>query len=88
MLDTHETYKTPGITAATNRGHIARATVEAVAFQTGAVIDAMKQDSKEPLKKLAVDGGMTNGDACMEIIADIGNFSVIRPKMREWVTFS
>lgn len=43
----------------------------------------MKRDSEEPLKRLAVDGGMTNGDACMEIVADIGGFSVVRPKMRE-----
>jgi len=43
----------------------------------------MKLDSKVDLKYLKVDGGMTNGDMAMEILADIGGFSVIRPEMRE-----
>lgn len=44
----------------------------------------MKLDSKTDLTHLKVDGGMTNGDACMEILADIGGFDVIRPEMREY----
>jgi glycerol kinase len=44
----------------------------------------MKLDSKAELKHLKVDGGMTNGDTAMEILADIGGFSVIRPEMREY----
>lgn len=45
----------------------------------------MKLDSKVELKHLKVDGGMTNGDMAMEVLADIGGFSVIRPEMREYV---
>lgn len=48
----------------------------------------MKLDSKTDLKHLKVDGGMTNGDVCMEILADIGGFDVIRPEMREQVSIS
>ena len=46
----------------------------------------MQLDSNADLKHLKVDGGMTNGDLAMDILADIGGFSVIRPEMREWVT--
>jgi hypothetical protein len=45
----------------------------------------MKMDSAAELKHLKVDGGMTNGDMAMEVLADIGGFSVIRPEMREYV---
>jgi sugar (pentulose or hexulose) kinase len=45
----------------------------------------MKLDSGSDLKQLKVDGGMTNGDLTMSILADIGGFSVIRPEMREYV---
>ena len=72
-----------GLTSYTNPSHIARATLEANAFQTRAVIESMKLDSKTELKHLKVDGGMTNGDLCMEILADIGGFGVVRPEMRE-----
>ena len=43
----------------------------------------MKLDSKSELKHLKVDGGMTNGDMVMKVLADIGGFTVIRPEMRE-----
>lgn len=72
-----------GLTAYTNPSHIARATLEANAFQTRAVIESMLLDSKTELKHLKVDGGMTNGDLCMQILADIGGFGVVRPEMRE-----
>ena len=45
----------------------------------------MKLDSKTDLKHLMVDGGMTNGDKVMKVLADIGGFTVIRPEMRECV---
>lgn len=44
-------------------------------------------DSGSDLKQLKVDGGMTNGDLTMSILADIGGFSVIRPEMREYVSY-
>ncbi len=56
-----------GITAYTQKGHIARATLEATCFQTKAILDAMEKDSGKPLAELAVDGGMTNSDLCMQV---------------------
>jgi len=75
-----------GLSSYTNKCHIARATLEANAFQTRAILESMKLDSNVELKHLKVDGGMTNGDVAMEILADIGGFTVIRPQMREHVT--
>ncbi|KAF8159582.1 glycerol kinase [Crassisporium funariophilum] len=72
-----------GVSQYTNPSHIARATLEANAFQTRAIIESMKLDSGTDLKHLKVDGGMTNGDLAMSILADIGGFSVVRPEMRE-----
>ncbi|KAF9006010.1 glycerol kinase [Cyathus striatus] len=72
-----------GISQYTNPSHIARATLEANAFQTRAIIESMKLDSGTDLKHLKVDGGMTNGDLAMSILADLGGFGVIRPEMRE-----
>ncbi|KAF9218630.1 glycerol kinase [Gyrodon lividus] len=72
-----------GLSSYTTPAHIARATIEANAFQTRAILESMKLDSKTDLKHLKVDGGMTNGDTCMEILADVGGFDVIRPEMRE-----
>ena len=76
-----------GISQYTNPSHIARATLEANAFQTRAIIESMKLDSGSDLKQLKVDGGMTNGDLTMSILADIGGFNVIRPEMREYVSY-
>lgn len=77
-----------GISSYTNPSHIARATLEANAFQTRAVIESMKLDSGTDLQHLKVDGGMTNGDMAMQILADIGGFGVVRPEMREYVQHS
>jgi glycerol kinase len=43
----------------------------------------MRLDSKVDLKHLKVDGGMTNGELVMQVLADVGGFDVIRPEMRE-----
>lgn len=56
-----------GITAFTQRAHIARATLEATCFQTKAVLDAMEKDSKKALTELAVDGGMSSSDLTMQV---------------------
>lgn len=56
-----------GITANTQKGHIARATMEAACFQTKAILDAMQMDSGKSLTKLAVDGGMSNSNICMQV---------------------
>lgn len=72
-----------GITHHTERGHIARATLEAVCFQTKAIIDAMEKDSGQILRELKVDGGMSNSALCMQTQADLSRIPIIRPKMRE-----
>ncbi|KAL9127968.1 MAG: hypothetical protein Q9217_003259 [Psora testacea] len=72
-----------GITQYTERGHIARATMEATCFQTKAILDAMEKDSGRRLTELAVDGGMSNSDLCMQTQADIIGIPVDRPMMRE-----
>lgn len=51
----------------TQKGHIARATLEATCFQTRAILSAMEKDSGHKLAELAVDGGMTNSDFCMQV---------------------
>lgn len=56
-----------GITSHTEKGHIARATLEAVCFQTKAILDAMEKDSGHKLSELAVDGGMSNSELCMQV---------------------
>ncbi|KAH9026525.1 glycerol kinase [Lactarius pseudohatsudake] len=72
-----------GLTSYTTPAHVARATLEANAFQTRAVIDSMVLDAHSDLAHLKVDGGMTNGDLAMEVLADVGGFEVVRPEMRE-----
>jgi glycerol kinase len=56
-----------GITHHTQKGHIARAAMEATCFQTKAILDAMEKDSGHKLAVLAVDGGMSNSDLCMQV---------------------
>lgn len=56
-----------GLTQHTKKGHIARATMEATCFQTKAILDAMERDSNHKLNELAVDGGMSNSDLCMQV---------------------
>ncbi|KAL8869378.1 MAG: hypothetical protein Q9174_004316 [Haloplaca sp. 1 TL-2023] len=72
-----------GITQYTQQGHIARAAMEATCFQTKAILDAMEKDSGHKLSELAVDGGMSNSDLCMQSQADITGIPVDRPVMRE-----
>lgn len=56
-----------GITQYTEKGHVARATMEATCFQTKAILDAMEKDSGHKLAQLAVDGGMSNSNLCMQV---------------------
>ncbi|KAF7331359.1 Glycerol kinase [Mycena kentingensis (nom. inval.)] len=72
-----------GISAYTTPAHIARATLEANAYQTRAIVECMAQDAGTALRHLKVDGGMTNGDVAMQVLADVGGFTVVRPEMRE-----
>jgi len=72
-----------GMTRFINKGHIARAALEATAFQTSEVLDAMNKDSGVNLKSLKVDGGMVFNDILMQFQSDILNVPVIRPIVAE-----
>ncbi len=72
-----------GLTRYINKGHIARAVLEATAFQTKEILEAMRQDSGVDLKSLKVDGGMVRNDLLMQFQADILNVPVIRPVITE-----
>jgi glycerol kinase len=72
-----------GLTRFANRGHIARAALEATAFQTREVLDAMNADSGVPLRSLKVDGGMVRNDLLMQFQADVVGVSVTRPTVSE-----
>lgn len=69
-----------GITRGTTSAHIARATLESIAFQTRDVIDAMQADSAIMLEELRVDGGASANDLLMQIQADVLGVPVVRPK--------
>jgi len=72
-----------GLTRFVNKGHIARAVLEATAFQTREVLDAMEKDSGARLTALKVDGGMVFNELLMQFQADLLNVPVIRPKVSE-----
>ncbi|MEZ5128883.1 MAG: glycerol kinase GlpK [Micropruina glycogenica] len=72
-----------GLTRYVNRNHIARAVLEATAFQTREVLDAMEADSGVTLSELKVDGGMTMNDTLMQFQADQLGVDVVRPVVAE-----
>ena len=72
-----------GLTRFINKGHIARAALEATAFQTLEVLDALNADSGVALTELKVDGGMTNNNTLMQFQADILGVPVISPTITE-----
>jgi len=72
-----------GLTRYVNRGHFARAVLEATAFQTREVLDAMEADSGVTLKALKVAGGMVHNELLMQFQADVLGVPVIRPKVAE-----
>jgi glycerol kinase len=72
-----------GLTRYVNRGHIARAVLEATAWQTREVLDAMNADSGVALTTLKVDGGMVGNELLMQFQADVLGVPVIRPKVAE-----
>ncbi len=72
-----------GLTRYVNKGHIARAALEATAFQTREVLDAMEKDSGVHLTALKVDGGMVFNEMLMQFQADILGVPVIRPQVAE-----
>src|SRR5712691_9334560 len=72
-----------GMTRYVNKGHIARAVLEATAYQTREVLDAMEIDSGVSLNALKVDGGMVFNELLMQFQADILGVSVVRPAVAE-----
>ena len=72
-----------GLTRYATKGHLARAVLEATAWQTREVVDAMRTDSGVELTSLKVDGGMVHNDLLMQIQADVLGVPVIRPVVSE-----
>jgi len=72
-----------GLTRYANKGHLARAVLEATAFQTREVVEAMEQDSAIRLDDLRCDGGMVENDLLMQFQSDILDRPVLRPAVRE-----
>jgi glycerol kinase len=72
-----------GLTRFADKRHIARAALEATAFQAREIIDAMSRDSGIPIAELKVDGGMTTNELLMQFQADILDAPVVRPKVIE-----
>jgi glycerol kinase len=72
-----------GLTRFANRGHIARAALEATAFQVREVVEAMEKDSGIPLETLRTDGGMVGNELLMQFQADILGRPVVRPAVCE-----
>jgi glycerol kinase len=72
-----------GLTRYANKGHIARAALEATAYQSREVLDAMQLDSDTRLISLKVDGGMVVNDLLMQFQSDILGVPVVRPRITE-----
>jgi glycerol kinase len=72
-----------GLTRYAGKGHLARAVLEATAFQTREVLEAMERDSGIALNSLRVDGGMVENNLLMQFQADILNRPVVRPTIKE-----
>jgi glycerol kinase len=72
-----------GLTRGTTSGHIARAALESIAYQSTDVLTAMKQDAHLELSELRVDGGASRNDLLMQFQADILGIAVVRPKISE-----
>ena len=75
-----------GLTGYINKGHLARAVLEATAWQTREVMDAMNTDYGRSLSELRVDGGMTANNLLMQFLADVLDVPVVRPIVAETVS--
>ena len=79
----HATGTLTGITRGTQRGHIARATLEAIAMRTKEIITSMQKDAKTTFKSLKVDGGGSTNDLLMQIQSNLLEVNVVRPETTE-----
>jgi glycerol kinase len=75
-----------GLTGYITKGHLARAVLEATAWQTREVVEAMNGDAQMPLTTLRVDGGMTANNLLMQFLADVLDVRVVRPIVAETVS--
>jgi glycerol kinase len=75
-----------GLTGYITKGHLARAVLEATAWQTREVVEAMNSDARMPLRTLRVDGGMTANNLLMQFLADVLEARVVRPIVAETVS--
>ncbi len=76
-----------GLTRATDKGHIARATLEGIAFMIYEVLEAMADDLGKPLRQLKVDGGASVNSLMMQFQSDLLQTEIVRPKMIETTAF-
>jgi glycerol kinase len=81
--DPHARGTIVGLTRGSGRGHIARAALESIAYQTAEVLDAMQKDAGIGLDELRVDGGATANDLLMQFQADLLGVPVVRPRVLE-----
>lgn len=72
-----------GLTRGSGRAHIARAALEAIAYQSADVLGAMARDAGSPLRELRVDGGAARNDLLMQFQADLLGIDVVRPRITE-----
>ncbi|NIO06530.1 MAG: glycerol kinase GlpK [Deltaproteobacteria bacterium] len=72
-----------GMSHHTNKGHLARATLEATAFQTREIVDAMEKDVGRDIKTLKVDGGMVVNELLMQFQSDVLGIPTVRPRITE-----
>ena len=76
-----------GLTRGTGAGHIARATLESIAFQTADLVSVMEEETGETLTELRVDGGAAGNDLLMQLQADLSGVPVSRPQVTETTAF-
>lgn len=76
-----------GLTRGSNQGHIARATLEGIAFQQMDILEAMERDSGKKCRALKVDGGACMNNLMMQFQSDILNTQIVRPKIIETTAF-
>jgi glycerol kinase len=81
--DPHARGTMVGLSRGTTRGHIARAALESIAFQSAELLTAMQKDTGKPLIELRVDGGATANDLLMQFQADVLGVPVVRPRITE-----
>ena len=81
--DPHARGTIAGLTRGSSAGHIARAALESIAYQTADVLQAMVRDSGINLRELRVDGGAARNDALMQFQADVLGLRVVRPQIQE-----